>query len=145
MQLKVLEMVLKKDSENALKYVKETVKSIREHTLPIQQMIITTQLTKSIESYESVGPHVAVAKRMIERGLTASAGAFIPIIITEGRGIIRERAKHPDEVQNNNYDSEYYINNQIVPAVERIFEVLNINIKQEISDKKQTSLSKFFG
>lgn len=145
MQLKVLEMVLKKQSAEALIYVKQVIKEIRSHTLPVQQMIITTKLTRPVESYESIGPHVAVARRLIERGIAVSAGTIIPIVITEGKGIIRERAKHPDEVQNNSYDSEYYINNQIVPAVERVFEVVNINIEQEISDKRQTSLSKFFG
>ena len=145
MQLKVLDMVLKNRSADALQYVKETIAHIRSRTLPVQQMIITTQLTKRVEEYDSIGPHVAVAQRMEQRGIKTGPGTIIPVVITEGKGIIRERAKHPDEVLNNNYDGDYYINNQIIPSVERIFAVLNIDIGQETSDKKQMSLSQFFG
>jgi DNA polymerase elongation subunit (family B) len=61
------------------------------------------------------------------------------------RQLVRERAKLPEE--NFPYDIEYYVNHQILPAVENIFEVFNINIKEifkeTIDGKKQKKLGEY--
>jgi DNA polymerase I len=41
------------------------------------------------------------------------------------------------------YDDEYYINNQVIPAVQKIFEVLGYS-KEELIGKLQTTLEGFF-
>ena len=57
------------------------------------------------------------------------------------KALVRERAKLPDE--KGEYDIEYYLKNQILPAVENIFEVFKVNTNETIDGKKQTCLGDF--
>ena len=59
----------------------------------------------------------------------------------EKKKLIREKVKLPNE--KGKYEIEYYLNNQILPAIENIFEVFNINIKEIVDGKKQDKLSKW--
>ena len=104
-------------------------------------MIIRKQLKKRIESYEAVGPHVIVAKRMKERGIGITVGALISYIIDEGKGMIRDKAKMPDESKN--YDAEYYINNQVLPAVMPLLEVIGVEEEKLKKDHKQKGITDF--
>jgi len=38
---------------------------------------------------------------------------------------------------------EYYLNHQILPAVENIFQVFNVNVKEIVDGKKQMTLGEF--
>jgi len=42
------------------------------------------------------------------------------------------------------YDIDYYLENQVLPAVENIFQVFGLNIKEIIDGKKQDKLEKWF-
>jgi DNA polymerase I len=109
-------------------------------------LAIQTQLRKSIEDYVSIGPHVAIAKRMQDKGLPVGIGSMIEYVIIEGKGKnerIRDKARLPDEVKEGGYDAEYYIDHQIVPAVETIFNVFNIPKDEIIESKKQKKLGDF--
>ncbi|MCG2719499.1 MAG: DNA polymerase, partial [Nanoarchaeota archaeon] len=144
-QEKVLNIILKENNkEKAFNYVKKTIDDLRNHKIELDKVIIRTQLQKEISDYDSIGPHVAVAKRLRDRGLKISAGTVMKYVITKGKGLIRERAKLPDEVKQNDYDPVYYVNNQIIPAVATIFSVLGYH-KSDLSEKKgQEKLGKFF-
>ncbi len=144
-QEKVLELILKgNDVEGALHYVKETIAKIRLAEIPLEKMIINTQLQKEVGSYDSISPHVAVAQRMKRLGLGVGIGTVISYVVVAGRDRIRDRAKLPSEVKNNEYDPEYYIYNQVIPSVEKIFDVFGIDILGEIEPKTQSKLDKFF-
>jgi DNA polymerase elongation subunit (family B) len=141
-QKKVLDIILKKnDKEKALKYVKEIVEKVKEKKIEKEKMIITTQLVKGIDSYDLVGPHVVVARKMKEKGIFVGPGSIIKYIVAEGKGRIRDKAVLPEECQN--YDSEYYINNQVIPAVERIFDALGYSEEELVKEKEQSSLHGF--
>ena len=145
-QEKVLEIVLKeKDVEKALKYVKKVIHDLRDNKVPLDKVIIFTQLQKDIGAYESIGPHVAVAKRMQEQGVEVGVGTLVKFVVTKGSGIIRDRAKLPEEVSVEDYDPDYYINNQVIPAVERIFAVLGYGKDILTESKDQSKLGEFFG
>lgn len=138
-QLKVLKIILKENSkEKALRYVKDMIKKIRNKDIDVKNMIIQTQLKMGLESYTQIGPHVAVARRMAKQGITVGSGSIIRYIICEGKGQIRDRARIPEECKHKDYDAEYYINNQILPAVEKIFEVLGYS-KNELSEQHDQS------
>ena len=38
------------------------------------------------------------------------------------------------------YNIEYYLNNQVLPAVENIFEVFNVNVKEVLEGSSQKKL-----
>jgi len=141
-QQKVLKMILEKnDGEGAVKYVKEVIKKIRNKKIPYEKMIMKKQLKKPIAEYTAIGPHVAVAKKMQEDGMNVKAGSIIKYIVNEGKGIIRERATTPEKAKN--YDSEYYINNQVVPAVKPLLEALGHTEEIIKKDHKQKGIMDF--
>jgi DNA polymerase elongation subunit (family B) len=54
---------------------------------------------------------------------------------------VRDKVKLPEE--KGKYEIDYYLNRQILPAVENIFQIFGINIKENIDGKKQTTLGDF--
>lgn len=142
-QENILNTILKEgDKEKAFKYVRQILTDLREKKIPKEKVIIFTQLTREIKDYTSVGPHVAVAQRMRNKGMDVGPGSLIQFIVTTGKGVIRERARMPDETED--YDADYYIKNQVVPAVETIFRVLGYSKEDLLQSKDQEKLSKFF-
>ena len=64
---------------------------------------------------------------MRELGLPTREGSLIEFVIAKGKEkLIRDRARLPDEVKKGDYDIDYYINNQVIPAIESIFTVFGI-------------------
>jgi len=109
----------------------------------MEDMIMRTKLKKPIDSYASEGPHVAAAKRMRDKGLLVGTGTMIEYVVS-GKGTrIRDKVKLPQEIEDNDYDSEYYINNQVLPAVEKILEVLGYTKEEILHGKTQTTLGSF--
>ncbi|MDP7244514.1 MAG: DNA-directed DNA polymerase [Flavobacteriales bacterium] len=144
-QEKVLEMILKeKDNKKALEYVKKVVDDLRNKEIPLEKVIIHTQLQKEISDYDARGPHVAVAQRLKNQGISVGPGSMIRFVVLQGSDIIRNRSKLPEEVKGNEYDADYYINNQVIPAVERIFNVLGYTKEDLLEIKDQTKLEGFF-
>jgi len=143
-QEKVLDIVLKENNpDKALRYVRSVIDNLREKKIDINKVTINTQLTREISSYASIGPHVAVAKRLKQKGFDIVPGMIIEFVVTEGKGRIGDRAKLPSEVKENKYDSDYYVNNQVVPAVDKIFEVLGYKKDDLTSNKEQSKLATF--
>jgi DNA polymerase I len=147
-QKEVLRITLKKgDPEKALKYVKDVIENLKNNKITVEKVIISTQLQKNINDYDSFGPHVAAAQRMVEKDIPVGPGSIIKYVITKGKDKerIRDRAKLPGEVGQNDYDPEYYINNQVIPSVESIFRVLGFEKDDLVKSINQSNLNKFFG
>ncbi len=145
-QERVLDIILRENNpEAAIEYVKETISNVRSKKTSTGKMVITTQLQKEISSYESYGPHVAAAQRMKDQGIPAGPGSVIRYVVVIGSERIRDRIKLPEEVKEGEYDTEYYINNQIVPAVEKIFDVFGYDSAELAAEKTQKKLQAFFG
>ena len=139
-------MVLDKgNEEKAFEYVKEVIKKIKTRKIEIEELMIRTQLKKPISEYKSISPHVVAAKRMIEKGIPVSQGNLIKYYIAEiegkGKKLVRDRVKLPEE--KGEYEIEYYLENQILPAVENIFQVFGLDIKKLVDTSGQKSLSDF--
>ncbi len=143
-QKRVIEIILKEnDVKKALNYVRNVINKINKKALPNDKFIIRTQLKKTISSYESIGPHVAVAKKLKARGIDIKPGDTLEYIITEKHGSIADKAYPVDEVEDKDYDSEYYVKNQIIPGVSSIFKVLGIREQDLTSKRSQSTLSSF--
>lgn len=142
-QNNVLEKILNEgNAVSSLAYVKDIINSLRKRKIAKEDLVIRTQLKKSIEEYVSEGPHVAAAKRMIARGMPVDAGMLVEFYIAEGKKnqLIRDRAKLPEE--KGEYDIDYYAEHQIIPSVENILAVFGIS-KEDITGKKQKKLHEF--
>ena len=142
-QEKVLSLVLSDQYEEALLYVKETVKELKKGRISTEKLIIKTQITREMDQYSSIGPHVAVARKMQARGETITPGTVIEYVIVKGLGLVRERAKSPEDVQPGEYDVDYYVHHQLLPAVSSIFAVLGYKEDDLCGESSQTGLGKF--
>lgn len=142
----VLNIILKENNtEKAFNYVKEVTDKIRKKKTPNEEMVIYTRLQKTIKEYESIGPHVAVAKRLQQEGYEVGPGTMIRYIVSSDGEKIRDKARLPEELEQGDYDAEYYINNQVIPVVEKIFEVLGYSKEDLMASLDQKKLDKFFG
>ncbi|MBI2649870.1 DNA polymerase, partial [Candidatus Woesearchaeota archaeon] len=144
-QEKVLEIILREnDTKKALEYAKSVIGDLRSKKIPIGMVVIHTQLQKDILDYAAKGPHVAVAQKLKNKGRAIGPGSIIKYVVTQGNDMIRNRSKLPEDVKEGEYDADYYINNQVVPAVERIFNVIGYKKEDLLEQKEQTKLEGFF-
>ena len=144
-QNEILKMILENgDDRKAKKYLEKIIKKIKNRDVDLKDLVIRTQLKKPIEEYKSINPHVTIAKRMKDEGLPVSVGMLIEYYIAESdkkRSLVRERARMVGD--KDDYDIDYYLNKQILPSVENIFEVFNVDTKELVEGKKQTKLGEF--
>ena len=128
-QKKVLESILREGSkERAVGIVKEVIERLRKGEVPIKELVIHTQLRKSIRSYDVTSPELAAAKKAIERGdkkLSEIEGTTIGYVITKHGNTISEKAELEDFAKD--YDDEYYIEHQVIPATLKILKELGYN------------------
>jgi len=145
-QNNIIKLILNEGNEKkALAYVKEIISKLKDRKISKENLIIRTQLKKPLSEYKAISPHVIAAKKMKELGIPLSEGNLIEYYIAETKGreskLVREKVKLPQE--EGEYNLKYYLERQILPAIENIFQVFGINTKETIDEKKQTKLSDF--
>ncbi len=145
-QEKVLKMILGGEKkEEVVEYVKEIIKDLRAKKIPTGKVVIKTQITRELKSYANVPPHVAIAKKMEAQGQKVGPGTSIRYVVLEGKGVIRDRSKLPEEINEGEYDAEYYVANQVVPSVGKILEVIGYDSQELLEEREQSKLETFFG
>ncbi|MBS3124293.1 hypothetical protein J4437_06730 [Candidatus Woesearchaeota archaeon] len=144
LQEKFINLILNGKKEEALDYLRQRVTELKEGHTPKKKLIIKTMITREVDDYASVGPQVMIARKMIERGYPVPPGTMIEYIIVRGSNLVRDRAKLVEDVKEGEYDAEYYLNNQLIPAVSSILSVLGYSEDEIFSDSKQTGLGSFF-
>ena len=147
-QENVLKYILEEgNSDKAIKEIKKILKLIKQGKISKEELIIHTQLTKSIDNYKQIGPHVVAAEILQKHGTQVTQGTIIRYIIIKGRGSISQRAIPYEFSDEYDYDPDYYINNQLIPAVERIMYSFGYS-KKDLQDmatgEVQQSLDAFF-
>jgi DNA polymerase elongation subunit (family B) len=142
LQSRILELILREGNEKkALELVKETIVKLKERKIEKEQIMIRTQLKKPLDEYKAITPHVIAGQKLKEQGMPVKIGMLIEYFIAETRekkALVREKVKLPDE--KGEYNIEYYLNNQLLPAVENILEVFGVNIKEVIDGERQKKL-----
>lgn len=142
-QRKVLEAILKDGSkEKAVGIIREVVGQLQEGKVPLEKLAISTQLNKDPGNYEVVSPELSAAKKMLKAGIPAEKGTVISYVIGKGGKSISEKAE-PLELAKG-YDADYYINNQVLPAVMKIMKELGYDEYSMKFGGKQKSLDSFF-
>lgn len=135
-QKEVIEEILKnKDPDSALQIVKDTINDIKDGNVSYEKLIIRKTLKKKIENYESKQAHVRAAEKAKKTGYKIEPGGKVGFIVIKSRGeTVGDRA-YPtemiEEYENGSLvvdelggkysiDKDYYIDNQVIPAVSRI-------------------------
>lgn len=143
-QRKVLEAILKEGSkEKAVKIVKESIERLRSGNVPMEELAIITQLNKDPRGgYDVKSPELHAAKMLMKEGKPVERGSIISYVITRKGSTISEKAV-PLEMAGD-YDSDYYINNQVLPAVMKILKELGYDEYSLKVGGKQKGLDSFF-
>jgi len=140
LQSKVLGMIMKDgDEKAALKLTKDVIKRLKDRAVDPEDLMIRTQLRRPLDEYVAEGPHVIAAKKMVAAGVPVSVGMLIEYFVGEGSGkrigdrvyLAGEKAK---------YDIDYYLKNQILPAVENIFDVFGVDVAAIADGESQKKL-----
>ena len=144
-QQKVLELVLNDRKNEAVIFVKQVIADLKSGKVILKELGIYTTLTMAIKNYQQIGPHVAAAQKAIQRGKKIHPGETIQYVVTKGKSkdTISEKAELLEYAKD--YDSEYYINNQIVPAALRALSVFGIIEEDLLGKSKQSGLVRFAG
>jgi DNA polymerase elongation subunit (family B) len=142
-QNEILKKLLEDGNEvEALNYLKDVVKKIKGREIPLEQLIIRSQLKKPLYEYKAISPHVVAAKRMISQKKSIGQGELVSYYIAEGKGkLVRDKVRLPDE--EGEYNIEYYLDKQILPAVESIFQIFDIDVQEVFNKNNQKSLLDF--
>lgn len=146
-QNNVLLMILREGNEkNALEYLKKIVKDVKDRKIDLKKMIIRTQMKKPLSEYKAITPHVIAARKMQEKEMPLDAGSLVEYYIAEIKSeskskLIRDKVKLIDE--KGEYNIEYYLKHQILPAVENILQVFNFDVNTILEGKKQMTLEGF--
>jgi DNA polymerase, archaea type len=136
-QNEVLRMVLEDaNPDRAIAYVLDLTSNLKSKNLPLADYIIWKTLTKAVGAYEVNAPHVEVAKKMAKEGWSVTAGDKVGFAITRKPGKLYQKAEPHYKVSADEIDYDYYINNQIIPAAERILQVLGVRESQLLSSQE---------
>jgi len=144
-QRKVIKTILEQGSpEKAKEVVKKVINEIRERKINLKEFIIYTQIKRKVSSYEQQAPHVKAAKKLIKAGYKVKTGNILEYVIVQGSGSISDRAIPIQLIGNKKYDADYYINNQVLPAVMKIIREVGITEDELKYKGKQQGLNKWF-
>ncbi|MBM3309026.1 MAG: DNA polymerase [Candidatus Altiarchaeales archaeon] len=140
-QNKVLHAILHdRNPEKAAEIVKQVVKDIKEGRVKLKDLAIYTQMTRGMGEYLVDGPHIQAAKKAMKQGMNFKQGSIITYVITKKGDSISDQAKVIDFVEEGDYDADYYIGHQVIPAVLRILEALGYSEQELRGLGKQMSL-----
>lgn len=141
-QRRVLETILKEGSaEKAAGIVKEVIARLRTGEVPLKDLVIHTQLRKGIESYDNKSPELAAARKAVEAGQKRRSEverSVIGYVITRQGGSISDKAVLEEFAED--YDADYYINHQVIPATMRILKELDFDEEELKAMGKQAKL-----
>ncbi len=145
----VIDTILKKeDIKGAVKHFKSIVGDLVEGKIPIQKLVVTKTMTKSTKSYVGIQPHIEVVKKIQTRSPQEAPGIGdrIPYVIVKGTDLLSKRAEDPMYVveRGMQVDSQYYIENQLLPPMERIFSALNVSKSELLGNGKQMGIMDAF-
>ncbi len=145
---KVINTILKEGNiSKAANYVRGVINELLQGKVPLEKLTIVKSLTKPPEEYDGTQPHVELAKKMKQRDKTRapSVGDRIEFVIVKGNQMLSKRAEDPKWVieKGLEIDAHYYIESQILPPVERIFEVCGISRSELLDGSRQQSLFDF--
>ncbi len=143
-QYKVLEAILNEGSEKkAIEIVRNAIERVRNGNVKMEELVIITQLNKDPRAgYVVISPELAAAKKLIAKGVPLEQGSLVSYVIGRKGASISEKAVPADAATD--YDADYYINNQILPAVMKILKELGYDEHQLKGLGKQKSLGSFF-
>ncbi|MBU3957834.1 MAG: hypothetical protein KKB25_02055, partial [Nanoarchaeota archaeon] len=146
----LLNIILKEgDIRKAAKFMRAVIEDLSAGKIPLEKLTIIKGVSRALGSYKGIQPHVELAKKIGKRDPTKSVivGERLGYVIVKGNQLVSKRAEDPDYVREKGLeiDPHYYIENQMLPPIERIFEVCGVNKSELMEGNKQKKLFELFG
>ena len=142
-----LNIILKEgDIKKSIEKIRKVIEKIKANQIEIEKLTIVKGVTKNINSYGGVLPHIEVAKKIAKRNPQEppKIGDRIGFVITRGNNpLLSSRAEDIDYVKKNKIpiDSEYYIHNQLLPPVRRILNSVEISESEILGFGRQMNIN----
>ena len=142
---KILEIILKEEKpEKALLYIRDVIQKLQNNEIPIDKLVIYKSISRPLHLYKGVQPHIELVKKLKKRGAAniPGIGDRVGYVIVQGPQMVSKRAEDPEYAKQNNLkiDSQYYLESQILPPLERVFEALGYRRQDILNLGKQLSL-----
>jgi DNA polymerase I len=143
---KVLRIILvDQKPSDALAYMKEIIQKLQNNEIEVDKLVITKGVSKRLEDYKGLQPHIALVKKMRQRDVASAPGVGdrIGFVITKGTELMSNRAENPEYVRTHGLkvDSKYYIESQLMPPIERVFESMGIKRSELLGIGRQMQLA----
>jgi len=143
-QRDVLTTILReRNPQKAVQMVRDVVEKLKNGEVTLEDLIIYEQITKPLATYKAIGPHVKAAQKAMARGRPVGEGVVVGFVIVKGKGSISDRAEPAEDVKPNQYDPEYYIGHQVLPASMRVLKALGYTEEEVLEGKIQKKLVGF--
>ncbi|MEM0372702.1 MAG: DNA-directed DNA polymerase [archaeon] len=144
-QESVIKAVLEEGNpKKAIEIVKKIVDDLRNYRVKTDDVVIYTQIKRKIGNYEQQAPHVKAAKKLIKAGKKVKVGTVLEYVVTSGSGSISDRSTPVELLGNKRYDPDYYVENQVLPAVMKILNELGVKENDLKFKGTQEGLNKWF-
>jgi len=139
-QEKVLETILREGSKDkAMKVVIDVIDNLKNNKVKLEDLVIYTRLKKSLKKYELISPEVAAAQKAKAAGIPLEEGSVVEYVITKKGKSISEKAELAELAKD--YDPDYYIEHQVIPAVLKILKELGVSEDDLLFKGKQSTLN----
>jgi DNA polymerase delta subunit 1 len=137
-------ILINRSVDEAINYAKQTISDLLMNRLDISHLVISKSLSKAGEEYHGRQAHVELVERMKKRDPATAPGVGdrVPFVIIKGvKGAKAfEKSEDPIYVLDNNIpiDTQYYLEQQLGPPLERLFEPLMENAKKTLLQGEHT-------
>ena len=130
-QREILNILLaENDVEKAANHLKTIIASIKQRRFSIEDIAIPGRLRKDISKYTVNSPRVAAAKLAEQKGYKIEQRSPINYVIKSGSGKISDRVALAEDSSIEDCDIDYYIDNQVLRAVYKIFETFDYDLEK---------------
>ncbi|MCX6819467.1 MAG: hypothetical protein NT129_05735 [Candidatus Aenigmarchaeota archaeon] len=141
----VINIVLKEgDLKKAIDEVRRVLEQLRKNEIPLEKLTVTKGITKSIEAYEGTLPHIELARKLTTRNPhdPPKIGDRLDFVIIKGNQMLSKRAEDPTYAKKHSLqiDSEYYMESQLFPPIERILNAVGITKSELLGSGRQVSI-----
>jgi DNA polymerase I len=145
----VINIILKEgDTQKAIEEIKCVIEKLKKGEIPLEKLTIIKGITKGVDGYKGMLPHIELARKMTRRSPrdAPKIGDRIGFVIIKGNGLLSKRAEDPKYVREHGLqiDSDYYVNNQVFPPLERILNATGVEKSEIFGGGRQTGLVSWY-
>ncbi|MEM2874248.1 MAG: DNA-directed DNA polymerase, partial [Candidatus Nanoarchaeia archaeon] len=131
-QKEILQIILEEgDVQKAFLHLQSLIQQVRDRKVSLADLVVNVRLTRPLQYYKTQTPHIVAAKLAEEKGYPVKQGFIVSYIIVSGKSNkISSRVKLAEDCKIEEYDVEYYINQQLLGATYKIFELFGYDLEK---------------